>query len=507
MKLDQKRLSRQKKSFQFWLDANCSGILEAVTGFGKTFVAVLAIQAMNKRNPDFTTIVIVPTTKLKQDWTGHWLENEETGDKEWVPGHIEKFDLKHVQVFVVNTYVKYQEWECDFLIMDEIHHYASYDSKFFSLVLKITKRKFTLGLSATLEEKEKSFLLKEGGLQIIDTITEEEAEREGYITPSLTYNLAIKLSSKDQKFNTNINDKFRYYFSKFDHEFNLVRACNSPANTSMFVKFRSGITLNKTGAEWRKYWAQRNGWDGNPAHPYSPENISKYAAQAMSVIRIRKNMWHNLPSKVDVVADLVKLFPNKKILVFSESASMADAITDKLGPICRPYHTKLKSRAFLGDHSIEIEDGTHSKELKDDGYKIKGKDKLLKEYISEFERKDSGVNVLSVVRAIDEGVDIQSVEVIIMVAYHSTKRQNTQREGRGKRIDYENLAKTTIIINLYAPGTQEEKWLKKKQHGKRVVRYVKSIDEISIAAPTIKLAKKLDEVNFKQHDTVELEAA
>lgn len=479
--IDQKRFARQQECYNNWVKANCNAVICAAPGFGKTFIAVMCIRHMNKKHPEFKTIVVVPTTLLKNDWTTP------------VTGHIAKFNLLNVSVFVVNTFTNYDKWKTDLLVLDEIHHYLSYDSKQFSKVLAITEAQFRLGLTATLGGEVRESFLKEHGLVVADTVSELESEKEGYTASSIVYNLSVPLSEKDRVFNTKINDSFKYFFTKFDHEFNLMKACNLPATTSCYVKLRNGTSLgSKTGAEWRKYWAAKNKWNGDPAHPFSPENISKWAAQGMSTMRKRKEYWHNLESKIDYVEKLVKMFSGKKIAIFSESASFADKIAERLGNSCMSYHTKLSTLAFKEDgKKVVVKDATHRKELKALGYEIKGLKKLKEEAISKFQDKTSNIKQLSTVRAFDEGVDVQSIEVVIMASYNSTVRQDTQRAGRGKRIDYENLAKKALIVNLYVKGTQEEKWLTSKQKGKRLVRFVDNVSEI-ILHPTLSLSRNKD---------------
>lgn len=496
MQLDQKKYDRQRLCFSRWIDGGCNGVLEAVTGFGKTMVAIMAIQDMNSRHHDRNTIVIVPHTKLKEDWTGYF--EEEKGVKTWIPGHIEIHALKNVRVFVVNTYIKYKDWVTDLLILDEVHHYASYDSLFFSTVLDITKRRFLMGLSATLSIREKDFLKDKGNMTVFDVIGDMEAERDGYISQSITYNLAVKLTSIDQKFNDDINQSFRYYFAKFDHQFELVKACNMPFGVQSYVRLTNGTSLGrKTSQEWRKYLATKNGWNGDPVHPWSPDNISKYAAQAMMIMKKRKDHWQNLPSKIDIVDKIVKKF-GLKTLIFSQSAAFADKITAKIGNSCMSYHTKLQTVAIKdGCLNVYPKNGIESKALRKDGYTVLGKTVLLRQALTEFSKVDGHVKNLSTVMALDEGFDDSTVECILMVAYHSTKRQNTQREGRGKRTDYNNLEKKTLIINLYVKGTQEEKWLKTKQKEKKgIVRWVESIEDIvvnqviTLSKPTVNIDAK-----------------
>ncbi len=130
MKIDQRRLKRQKEVVAKWTEAGRRGTLEAVTGFGKTFVALLILQEMNDKLPTGQALVVVPTQNLKQQWEDSLAEMHITG----------------ATVMVINTAVK-MEHDVDLLILDEIHNYTS---DVFSSIFGITEYRPTLGLTATL---------------------------------------------------------------------------------------------------------------------------------------------------------------------------------------------------------------------------------------------------------------------------------------------------------------------------------------------------------------------
>lgn len=484
MVIDKKKLDRQTIGFKKWLEnlktsIAKAGIVQWATGVGKTFLAVMVIKDMNDRHPDRTTIVVVPTMKLKDDWTGYWSKNKD-GTKTWIKGHIEIHSLKQISIFVINTYTSYTSWTCDLLVIDEIHHALSLESKFFSTVIAITKYRFGLGLTATLNEKQIE-LAESLGWNIVDTITDIEAEREGFITNSITYNLAIKLSEADMKFNNDINENFKYYFGKFNFEFELMRACSIGDNAKLPVRLNNKTYLGtKTGREWREYAGRKKGWDGSYNHTYSPESMMKYAAQGMYTMGKRKTVWQNIPSKFYYIKQLVEKFSYLKTIVFSETSDFADKVVDLFPEKAVAYHSNLVTIAIKGSDIVKEPKVKDKPLLKASGYVIKGKTVLKKEAIEKFIDSESNINVLSAVRALDEGMDIPKIEFLIKAAYNSTVKQGVQRDGRGKRIDYDNLDKKTLIVNLYCPDTPEEKWLRAAQSGGRLVRWVTDVSEINL---------------------------
>jgi len=429
MKLDPIRLASQQSAFEAWRKGKeingilrpAIGALECVTGWGKTYVIILAIKFMNSRYNDRHAIVIVPTTKLLQDWIGYYHEDD-NGNKIFIEGHIQKHNLKNLRVFVINTFVKHKNWECDLLCVDELHRICNTDSQFFSTVLSITKFKFFMGCSATLSKKEKDFLASLN-IPIVYTVTERDAQVNGYVAPSSIYNLAIPLSVEDQEFNTKINEKFKYYFGRFQHEFDLVKACNAGKGVKMSVKLRNGTYLGKkTSTEWIAELARVNNYDGNPKHPYSPTNIARNAAQCMAVIHERKNMWQNFPSKLKYAVDIIKKFPLQTI-VFSETSAFADKLTSLIPEICVSYHTNLKTIGIKDGQEIEVTDAVHKKKLVADGYTILGTAKRKNLALKRFIDPNDPTRAISTVRAMDEGVDIPNVSMTLQCAYSSKARQ------------------------------------------------------------------------------------
>lgn len=497
MQFDQRKLERQKICFENVLIRYANpvvrdvagistniraAIIMAATGFGKTFILIMIILDMNERKPDRNTIIIVPTTRLKDDWIREQAVFDEKGKLIHDVGHIKKHNLQNVRVFVVNTYVKYSQWECDFLGLDEAHHYATIDSKYFSTVLKITKYKFGLALSATLTAEQLEYYQTFGWL-LADTVTEKEAEKNGYITKSTVYNLGIQLSEDGQKFNNDINAKFKSYFARFNFDLELLKACNTGDKKLICAKVKGASPITRTGLQWREDLARKKGWKGNADHPFSPSNIVKYASQAMLAMSRRKKMLHNHPDKVTAVEELVKKFGTLKTIIYCETAAMADVIKERLGKTAAAYHTELKTFAYKEGEFVYEPTREMSRQLRQEGWVIKGLTVQKREALALFHSPGSGVNQLVTVRALDEGYDNDKVKFLIYVAYNSTKRQRVQRDGRGKRIDYVDLAKNTLIVRLYIMGSQEVRWLEDSQDDSAQVIYVESVEDIKLYQP------------------------
>src|SRR5437899_1081912 len=345
MEINEKKLKRQLQIVQKWVENKACGCLIGATGFGKTYVAILAIQRMHRKYPNATVNVVVPSVKLLEDWVGN-------------NGHIQKHNLHNVNVYVVNTYIRYLH-VCDLLVLDEIHHYVSEE---FGKTFDNTTYKFVLGLTATLERIDGKHEIIQNLCPVIEEITLEEARRQGYVSDYKVFNWGLDLSEEDRIEYDRIHSIFNKNFAKFGFEFSLAMAC-----------------------------------------------------------------------------------------------STGKGMTTKIGEV---YKT--------GEVKVVYKDK-----------KISG-NRLKEESLELFKQADSGVDVLSTVKSLDEGFDFHSIGLAIMASYNSGKRQDNQRTGRAIRVDYSNADKVSIIVNLYIKESQEEKWLKEKQKGKRGIKWVDSIDEIVV---------------------------
>jgi superfamily II DNA or RNA helicase len=126
------RDERQTQSLNAWAIQGYQGCLQAVTGFGKTRVAMMALRGLNKKSLITSATVTVPTIVLKEQW-----------EKE-----LESFGVKEfTKVVVNNTAAMYpEEYECDLLICDEVH---TVPTETRNVILDIS-HKYFLGLSSRL---------------------------------------------------------------------------------------------------------------------------------------------------------------------------------------------------------------------------------------------------------------------------------------------------------------------------------------------------------------------
>lgn len=173
------RTERQREAVRRWIANKGKGTFIMPTGVGKTFTSIIAINALRKKYPDFRILVVVPTTALREQW--YEKLNEQNL-------------IFNIEVRVINTVVKHQ-WDCDLLVIDEIHRCAS--DQFSQVFSKVTY-KLILGLTATMERLDgKEYLIKKY-CPVVDEITQMEAIINKWISDYKEYQVLIEVDNIDE---------------------------------------------------------------------------------------------------------------------------------------------------------------------------------------------------------------------------------------------------------------------------------------------------------------------
>lgn len=440
--VNEKKKERQLLSINNWkTKTNCNGLILYPTGAGKTYLGVLAIQRMNSNKPEYVTHVVVPSLKLKTDWTGYF--NGKGKDKKWVDGHIQIHGLKNVEVFVINTYIKTKH-TCDLLVIDEVHRTGA---KTFIKALTQTTKKFFMGLTATLNRLDGNHFLILQHTKIADTMTEEEAIREEFISEYRIFNLGITLTNDEKLRYSEIDKQFNSKWAFFDFNFDLAMNCAKTLNpqwdgvkwkhceavtyaiskgyqcepletiVSRYLNNKSKVLANKSIKKRADKEKVVKLYQSDSSNFYRPEMVNLMGIRFIHYMKLRKEFGYRLESKLDYLLEIQKAYLDKQIIVFSEDTFMADKVVEKLTPnICKAYHTNLNKT-----------------------------DKNLN--ISLFE--EGKIQTLSTVRALNEGFNVNAIEITVRLAHTRSKIQNKQSRGRGNRIDYNNPDKCTIHINIF----------------------------------------------------------
>lgn len=292
--IDENRLARQKSILRSWASNSCKGTLEACTGFGKTYTAILAIKALNKQQPGAKTLVIVPTIHLKKQWTDQVTE------------------LADVTVLVINSAIKY-EHNVNLLILDEIHNYATHT---FGSIFERVQYKKILGLTATVTRQDGNDYILRMRAPIVATVKLEEALSAGYVSPFRVLNVPVYLNDQDRENYQKLSKNFSYYFSKFGNDF--------------------GQAMNCLKSEQACENFSRRSTDDAQQVRINAINFNRNMAK-------RKKMLYMNQSKVDAVYRLCTELSYKTI-TFSESVDFAEAVTARLPLESVSYSSKMPAK-------------------------------------------------------------------------------------------------------------------------------------------------------------------
>lgn len=430
MKINADKLQWQEgEALRDWKNAGGIGVLQCCTGSGKTYIAILAIKKLNINLPNANINVVVPTTKLKDDWFNK------------VNGHILIHNLVNVEVFVVNSYIK-KNRECVLLICDECHRFMA--TTFLKTIVN-TKYEFLMGLTATLERLDGKHEIMKKYAPIVHTLTEEQAIQRKFIVPSVIFNLLIELNDKEKKEYGTIDNLYNQYFKYFGWDFKLAMDSASSMNPrwndilkqwdyapchkfamqnnypvdnlqqiiNTYNSNKKNQLINKNKPKKEKRIKMVDLYPNNLEHKFHPRVVNKKGILFLHYMTLRKDFVYNLQRKVDYVKEINSKFAGQ-IITFAQSIKIVDLIKEEI-PNSVAYHSGMGTK----DRNTAV--------------------KL-------FENKTA--KLLSTAKALNEGFNVESAEMCIRVAQTRSKIDRTQISGRNSRIDKANPNKIGITINL-----------------------------------------------------------
>jgi superfamily II DNA or RNA helicase len=457
------RDERQDISVDKYCKAGYRATIEAVTGFGKTRIAIKLIHLLRRNDKTRKVIVVVPTRQLKQQWQDVLSEYGQ---------------LEYTEVYVINTLVNLKEPKCSLLILDEIHRYAA---RTFSLVFQKVFYQFLLGLTATMSRLDRKHVFLEKYAPICDRITMAECRRNKWISATTEYNLGVTMTPEQEEQYESLRAKLRSFMDKFGQDFETMKNCaksitpkrvfNSELNawtwvTPPAVAYARSLGWTGNSVEQAYHILQENKkrpskeklpvW-GNFHHPNAPEKLNVYAINGLRVSGKIKSFIHNLEIKIDVAEALLKALKLKTI-TFAESVSTAEELAARIGDNAVVYHSDVKARII-------------------NGKKISGA-QLKRDALSKIASGEA--NVICTAKSLDEGFDSPDIQCGIVLSRTSAPRQYIQRRGRvSRQHTFENgQEKESIFINIYVKGTKDEIWLTKSQKADAAAIWVESVEEL-----------------------------
>jgi superfamily II DNA or RNA helicase len=475
MKIDQRKLERQLIGVDRWFNSSKHGsskdkrgVLHYPTGVGKTYVAILIIKKLFEIDSKHNIVIIVPAN-IQNQW------------KSFLDEHLLKRELEYITIYtphaIINSEIKIQT---NTLIVDEIHECYSEE------LIKVVDRTYirydnNLGLTGTYKDSKNRHKFLQVLFPIIDVISEQEAIREGYISPYLEFNLGVTLTAREKEVYQEYSDTIAECMSKFPQGTQLdlaskILSGGKHANGKVYdgKQFAYGYAFSKG---WRRDMDLTVDTNNRINDLWNPHKIFGYAVNLLNSIRKRKDLLYNAENKVKVCLDICERFKDLKTIIFSQSTAFADKVdlllNEREQGISVVYHSNLET--------ILLPSPKTNKLIKFGGTRLKRR---------AIDRIKSGESrIICTASSLDKGLDIADMGLGLTASGTSNFTQYKQRGGRAKRRDMFNANKVALLINLYVKDSQEERWLDKRQ---------------SEATNDIYIVDSIDEITFTPTETVDI---
>jgi len=409
-----------------WKRANRRGIVEAVTGSGKTYLALAAWQDTRQKHRSTYTLVVVPTVTLQEQWCDRIKTHfPDQRIARLGGGHQESFAQGAICVAVINSAVSVGHDAAEarilrlfehcarcrenqsFLIADECHHYIH--APVFSRIRTLQRFDHVLALSATVGEDYEV----EGLGRIIYEYTFADAIARGDVPPLVLLNTRCRLTNDEDRRYRDLGERIGIAIEGIKERFQ--------EHLSEVVEDRFWDALKALDSE--------AGLDGDP-------EIRRLFGLVFQRTTIVYRSHHKLSSAKDIVLSLVNT-RRAKIIVFFERIDTAEESQERLD-----VRTAQEMLGELSDRLSGWSGVIHS------GLVASERRRLLDEF------KNAGPSALFTCRLLDEGLDIPTIDAAVLVASTKSQRQRIQRIGRALRRG--DGDKQPVVVTLYCELTTDQ---------------------------------------------------
>lgn len=409
----------QRECLDLWFNNQGKGIVNVVTGAGKTILTLGAIARLehvlaDRQSPALKIKIIVPKVFLANQWA-QCLQHDLAAAKEEIgvySGLHKDPATRKYMIYVVNsarhTLSRHilddlTQGSPVLLIADECHRYSSMEnSRIFDFVPQIPPRAshyYALGLSATPETAASSEKLVPALGAEIFKYGFVEALNANIISSFAIFNLKLTFTPDEEEQYLDLSDKITRALEI------LMRRCTFLLGLDR-LRFFAGLE--------------------NLAQNSEDDFIGFQARSVLNLSTKRKDLVYRAESRISCVRKLLTQLPqNSKVLIFSERISVAEAIYKELnqlfpGQVGR-YHSDMDAWS---------------------------KKDILRKY------QEAQIRILVSCRALDEGLNVPATDIGIIASSTSSNRQRIQRLGRILRSSGNKT--TAKLYYLYIGSSNEE---------------------------------------------------
>lgn len=402
----------QTECLDQWAKNQYKGIVNAVTGTGKTVLALGAIQKLESTlgGQGLKIKIIVPKVFLVRQWYYALrdilgVSRQDIG--KYLGTHKSQVDCKYM-IYVINS-ARYSfarhmldETQCPVLIIaDECHHYGTEENaKVFDFARVAPQyRYYALGLSATPYCRNYHEILERYVGCEIYRFSFVQALKAGIISRFSIVNIGVDFDGDEMADYEELTDKLILAMRQLRK---LYPQLNYTDKRRLFIVLDSIVKTHI-----------------NPDVRQLAQSIRFLSFQ-------RKELVYLAKSRIQCVEDLLShINKHAKIIIFGERIEMANALYRRL---CTLFPGQV---------------GVYHSELNEN---------VRKAILRSFE--DSEIRILVSCRTLDEGLDISDADVGVVMSSTSGERQRIQRLGRILRRKSER--KHAYLYYLYVNGTMEE---------------------------------------------------
>lgn len=390
----------QVEAFAAWSAAGCRGVVEAVTGTGKTRLAIAVLRTVLDRGG--RGLVIVPTLELLEQWIRE-LRTSLPGVRVGRLGGGHDDDLFACGVLVATPHsaaavpVDLPPATVGVLIADEAHRYGA-PTWGAALHEVFTLR---LALTATYERTDEGVadVLAPYFGEVVTRYSFARAVADGTVAPFRIGLVGVPLTDDEQTRHDRADTRVRQ----------LHRELVGVHGMSRDPRRRFEAAAAIVGE------ADRTGRRG-------PQVVA--CREYLARVRERRDVAAGAVGKLEVCAAVAPVLAGRRSLVFTDTVDQAEAAA------------RVLSRAGRTAETIHGE-------LAGDRRRIR---------LALFRRGD--LEVLVAPRVLDEGVDVPAAEVAVVLATFRTRRQLVQRLGRVLRVKADGREARLLIA--HAVGTAED---------------------------------------------------
>ncbi|MGI9015759.1 MAG: DEAD/DEAH box helicase [Euzebya sp.] len=393
----------QIDAFAKWAAAGCHGVVEAVTGTGKTRLALAAVRACLARGG--RVLILVPTLDLLGQWRRE-LRLHVPGSRVGQLGGGQADDLHDYEVILATPHsaaalpVDLPEGALGLLVADEAHRYGA---PTWGQALKPAFG-MRLALTATYERNDDG-LVDVLGPYFGGVVCEYgfvDAARDGVIAPFDIHFIGVPLTATERK-------SYDVADARVIHHRRELVSHGLPKAPLELIAAAARLSAQAEGL------------------PNTKVRREVVAARAfLSALRARRDVAAQAGAKMDLVRRLAPQLAREstRTLVFTDTVEQAEVAAVALrrgGVLAEEIH---------GD--------------------LPGEKRRIR--LAQF--RNGNLQAVVAPRVLDEGVDVPDAELALVLAAFRTRRQMIQRLGRVLRLKPDGRAARLIIA--YASDTRED---------------------------------------------------